>query len=1039
VVSVVSVEQYPFSDLLRQFRARAQLSQEALAARVGMHRKTIVAWEQGTYLPKHRPSIQALAAALWLNAAEAEALLRAGCFPQTAPPPNGLAEGAAEGSGAARSRMPPPFNLLATKLTAPAGRSHLAPRPRLLHRMHAAVQGPITLLAAPAGWGKTTLVTAWSAEADRGAWPLAWVTLDAADNDPVRFWTYVLTALNTLHPGVGETALAQLYATAPSPIEDVLTTLLNAVLELPTETVLALDDYHLIEAEGIHDALTFLVEHAPANLHLVIASRSDPSLPLARLRARGAVAEFRAPDLRFTVEETAAFLTEVMELPLSAEEVIALQGRTEGWIAGLQLAALSLQGRDDVAGFIEAFTGSHRYVLDYLFEEVLARQPAAVQDFLLQTCLLERLSAPVCDAVRERDDGQTQLAYLEQRNLFLVALDDERQWYRYHHLFAEVLHSRLLHTQPALAPELHRRACDWFEQRQLFDEAIAHALAAPDLERAARLITQHGWLLGSLSHFHELLKWVDKLPDGFVRSQPALCVTHALMLMLSHRLDRGAARIQDAERCLEEELPADQRRTVLCLIAASRGCLARLLGDHEQGVALAQQALALLPDVEETLIGYLVYPTTRLTTASAYLVDGEMTPATEHAVMATVASMRGKGVFAAARSISNLARLQLLQGRLRQAASTIEEVRYLASGHDGLQALLNGADYCFLLGELLREWNQLDQAEELLAPAMDVDQGEVTVEAEMILRGYLALARIQQARGRSAQALQTVEAFMRLGQQRGFASALLARGAAVRAQLVLAQGDLPAAIRWLEASGVSATEELSYAREQVYFVLARVRIAQGRDQPTASYLSEALGVLEQLGADAEAKGRMRGVLEALVLRALAFQVQGDSAEAVAVLAQALALAEPEGFVRLFLDEGAPMIALLRRSQQHPLAPHAYIATLLAAAREASAPTAPTAPGTPGTPSGVARDPSSLSSSFLRSRPPRPPSPLLEALTRREREVLQLLMDGASNREIAEQLVLSVNTVKKHVWNICGKLGVRSRTQAIARTRTRDLL
>jgi LuxR family maltose regulon positive regulatory protein len=1019
--------------MLRQFRARAQLSQEALAERVGMHRHTIRAWERGASLPRSRPSIQALAEALWLSAAEAEALLRAGCFSLSAPPSNGPAGRTADGPGAARSRMPLPFTLLATKLSAPLGRMHLVTRPRLLHRMHAAIRGPLTLLAAPAGWGKTTLVTAWSAEADRGAWPLAWVTLDATDNDPLHFWTYVFTALNTLLPGVGETALAQMYAAAPTPIEEVLANLLNAVSELHTQTVLVLDDYHIIEAEGIHDALTYLTEYLPANLHLVIASRSNPPLPLARLRARGTLAELRAPDLRFTVEETATFLTEVMGLPLSAEQVTALQLRTEGWIAGLQLAALSLHGRDDVAGFIAAFTGNHRYVLDYLFEEVLARQPAAVQDFLVQTCILERLCGPVCDAVREQDDSHAKLEYLEQHNLFLVALDDERQWYRYHALFAEVLHSRLQQIQPILEPELHRRACDWFEQHQLFDEAIAHALAVPDIERAARLITQHGWLLGSLSHFHGLLEWVDKLPEMFVRSQPALCVTHALMLMLSHRLDRAAARIQDAERCLEKELPAEQRRTVLCLIAASRGCLARLLGDHERGVPLAQQALALLPDGEETLIRYLVYPTTRLTTASAYLVDGEMTPATEHAVMATVASMRDKGVFAAARSISNLARLQLLQGRLRQAASTIEEVRYLASGHDGLQALLNGADYCLLLGELLREWNQLDQAEELLAPAMDVDQGEVTVEAEMILRGYMALARVQQARGRSAQALQTVEAFMRLGQHRGFASALLARGAAVRAQLALAHGDLPAAIRWVEASDVSASEELSYSREHVYFVLARVRIAQGRDQPTASYLSEALSVLERLGADAEAKGRTRSVLEALVLRALAFQVQGDSTEAVAVLAQALVLAEPEGYIRLFLDEGAPMIALLRLAQQHALAPHAYIATLLTAAREASA---PTAAGTSGTPSGVARDPSSPSSSFLRSSPP---SPLLGALTRREREVLRLLVDGASNREIAEQLVLSVNTVKKHMWNICVKLGVQSRTQAIAQARTRDLL
>ncbi len=904
----------------------------------------------------------------------------------------------------------PSLHLLATKLAVPLTRLNIVPRPRLTQLMHAAIQGLLTLLIAPAGWGKTTLLHAWHADADRAAWPLAWVSLDMGDNDPVRFWTYVITALDTLYSGVGGTPLTLLYASPPLPIEAVLTPLLNALAYLSTQTVLVLDDYHLIEAQPIHDALAYFVEHLPANVHLVLASRSDPLLPLARLRARGALSELRALDLRFSVEETTAFLREVMGLPLSAEQVAALQARTEGWIAGLQLAALSLQGREEVAGFIATFTGSHRYVVDYLVEEVLLRQPADVQDFLVQTCILDRLSGPLCDAVRGQGDSQVRLAHLERSNLFLVALDEERQWYRYHHLFAEVLRTRLPQTHPALVPELHRRASDWFEQHQLFDEAVIHALAIPNIERTVRLIEQYGWS----SRLQTLLGWLNRLPDAFVRTQPSLCIMHAVVLMLTHQLERAGARIQDAERCLEKEMPAAQRRTILGVIAASRGALARLLGDYERGVPQAQQALDLLPETKETLLMRLVYPTALLTAASAYLADGDLTSATEGFVETTVASVRALGNLPTTlRSIANLARLQLLQGKLRQAASTIEQVMHLASGHRRLQALLNGADYYFLLGELLWEWNQLEQAEQQLMQGMDLDRGTVTAEAEMITRGYLALARLQQACGQSTQARETLDAFARLCRQHSFAPVLLARGAAARAQVELAQGNLAAAINWAETSGVSARDGLSYPREQEYLTLARIRIAQGREQPAEPFLSEALALLERLGEDAETKGRMRSVLEVLLLRALALEAQGDLAEAFTALGRALYLAEPEGFIRLFLDEGAPMVALLHQAHKHQIAPAGYIATLLAASGE---------------PIATALD-----------RASRPSSPLLEALTVREREVLRLLINGASNREIAQQLVLSVNTVKKHVLNICGKLGVQSRTQAIAQARTLEFL
>jgi LuxR family maltose regulon positive regulatory protein len=898
----------------------------------------------------------------------------------------------------------PSLHLLATKLSVPPARSNIIARPRLVQGMHAAMRGSLTLISAPAGWGKTTLLHAWSAEASREHWPLAWVSLDASDNDPIRFWTYVISAFNTLLPGVGETPLALLDAASPPPIEDVLAPLLNALIELPTDAVLMLDDYHLIEAPTIHDAITYLLEHLPPKMHLVLASRNDPPLPLARLRARRVLSELRAATLRFTVEETTLFLTEVMGLLLSIEQVAALQARTEGWITGLQLAALSLQGREEVAGFIEAFTGSHRYVVDYLVEEVLARQPAEVQAFLVHTCFLDRLCGPLCDAVCGRDDSQQLLAHVERSNLFLVALDDERQWYRYHHLFAEVLRSRLQQQPPAVVAELHRRASSWYEQHEMFDEAVAHALAVPEVKHAAHLIEEYARLTNFPSQFQVLLGWLDRLPDAFVRTQPALCIMHAIMLVLTQQLEKASVRVQDAEHCLEKEMPAQRRAKLLSWIIAFRGYQARLLGDYERGVPIAQKALELILETEEMPFTRMLRLASLLTAASAYLVDGDVTDTTERQVSAAVTSARAAINFPAImKSLSNLARFQLVQGRLREAAATMEQATQLIPQPAGLHTLLHGADFYFIQGELLLEWNQLEQAEQHLAQGLGLVQGALIADAEMITRGYLALARLQQACGQHTRALQALEAFAQMAQQRGFAPALVARAAAVRAHLALAQGNLAAALHWAQTSGVSARGAPSYPHEREYLTLARVRIAQGRVQPLGSYLPEALGLLERLLADAEPKARLGSVIEILLLRALAVQAQGQQEEALRTLGRVLALAEPEGYLRLFLDEGAPLLLLLRHASTHQITP-GYVLTVVAAAGQQ-----------------VIAAPQRFHH-------------LLDALTQREREVLRLLVEGASNREIAEHLVLSVNTVKKHVFNICCKLHVQSRTQAIAKAR-----
>jgi LuxR family maltose regulon positive regulatory protein len=914
-----------------------------------------------------------------------------------------------------------------------------------MQQMNTAVRGSLTLIVAPAGWGKTTLLSSWHADPGRGAWPLAWVSLDAGDNDPIRFWTYVTSALNLVHPGLGTLPLTLLQATPPPPIKVVLTALLNALNQLTTDTVLVLDDYHLIEAESIHDAFSYLVEHLPANIHLVIASRHDPPLPLARLRGRGLLSELRADHLRFTSQETTTFLTEVMGLPLSREQVSTLQARTEGWIAGLHLAALSLQGRADVAGFIAAFSGSHRYVVDYLIEEVLSYQPAGIQDFLVQTCILDRLSGPLCDAVRRRDDSQSLLEFIERNNLFLVALDDVRQWYRYHHLFAEVLRSRLQQQQPMSVPELYHRASLWCEQHDLPDEAVTHALAVPDLERAAHLIEQRVQFSTFPCQFQTVLGWLNRLPDALIRMRPILCILHAFVLMSLNQVEKASARLQDAEQCLQEEMPAEQRRAILGQVASLRSQMARSIGDSQRCVILAQQALHMLPETEETSLMLLVRAIAQVNALYTYLVDGDVTLAPEQLAEATIVSARASGdlmsilmdgdsalapeqlaeatavsarasgdLMSALSCISNLARLQVLQGRLRQAGATYTQVVQLFLRDGGLQTPPGCPTYSFGLGDLLREWNELGIAERHLRQGITLDWGTLMTDAEAVTGCYLALACLQQTRGEHIQALETLDEFAQIAHKYGFVSHLVTRGAAVRAQVELAQGNLAAAIQWAQTSDLSACHDRStpmyhaYPREQEYLTLARVRIAQGREQPTGPFLSEALALLERLLEDAEPKARMRSVIEILLLRALALQAQGKQDEALRTLGKTLALAEPEGYMRLFLDEGAPMLALLRQAYVRQITP-GYVVTLLEAAGEQVIPTP-----------------------HRSSRP-------MESLTAREREVLRLLVNGASNREIANRLVLSVNTVKKHVLNLCGKLGVQSRAQAIAKAKSLNSL
>jgi LuxR family transcriptional regulator, maltose regulon positive regulatory protein len=805
--------------------------------------------------------------------------------------------------------------LLATKLHLPRPRAQLVPRTHLVERLQQAVAGALTLVSAPAGFGKTTLLAQWRASTHA---PVAWLSLEPEDNEPTRFLTYLIAALQTLDPHLGAPALAQLRPPQPADPETVLTLLANDLLRGPGEAfALVLDDYHVVEAAPIHYALTSLVEHLPPQMHLIIATRADPPLPLARLRARGQLTELRVAELRFRTAESGTFLEEVMGLHLSQEDVATLQAHTEGWIAGLQLAALSLQGRANASGLLTAFTGSHRFVLDYLSEEVLSRQPASVQTFLLQTSILERLSSSLCDAVTGQQESQAMLEALERANLFVAPLDDERQWYRYHHLFADLLRSRL-----------HRRASTWYEQHDLIIDALHHARLAPDLERTTRLIEEHTHALAFRGQAHTVLNWLSSLPEGLIRTHPHLCFSHAPLLMFSGQLGEALRRLQEAEQSASHLTPAEEAQGFLNQVATVQAYILFHQGDLAGSVALAQQAAAQLDERPVQ-----VQEATRVIAAHGGLLSGDVRHGEEQRLVRLGSPLSvGHDVFAMEMfvhltSILLQARLLRLQGRLRRAAAIYEQMAQLQKEHVG--GLLHPG-HCFGLGELCYEWNDLEAAEHLLEQGREVLGGSLTLAADAIAQGYAILARLHQARNKPTLALAVMEAFVELSDTRQFAPAPLAFARAVRVQLELMGGNLAAAVRWAEASGLSAESDLAYPREREYLTFARVRIAQGREDPAGQFLSEALRLLERLREDAEEKARMGSTLEILLLQALAFSAQSKGTAALSILERALTQASPEGYIRLFVDEGEPMVVLLRQAYARGIAPD-YVATLLSSA------------------------------------------------------------------------------------------------------------
>jgi LuxR family maltose regulon positive regulatory protein len=963
----------------------------------------------------------------------------------------------------------PSVPLLATKLFIPHIRPNVVPRPRLLARLDAGIHGPLTLLSAPAGWGKTTVLGEWQAhviKAGADIPPVAWVTLDGSDNDPVRFWTYILTALNAVQAGIADMSLELLSVPQPPPIQTTLTPLLNALAAEPRHVVLVLDDYHTIVAPQVHVALAFLIDHLPTQLHVVLATREDPPLPLARWRAQRGMTEVRAADLRFTFEETAAFMAATLDMALPAEAVFALDTRSEGWIVGLQLAALSMQGRsrEQVEAFIAAFSGSNRYIVDYLAEEVLARQPVELQDFLLRTAVLDRFCAPLCQAMLAHADtvtgtdtlaragatganpsepaarqkqgasshspsAQTLLEWAERANLFLIPLDDDRRWFRYHHLFADFLRVRLRQADPELYRALHKRASVWFTAEGLIEEAMPHALNAADFARAGDLVERYGLAVAMTGRVEMVLGWLRALPEALIRSRPMLCVCDATMLFLRGEAEQAVEkRLRDAEAAMTESRRASMEdanfQPVRGIVALVRAQLARLRGELCVSVPLAREALDLLPETDAVWRAMAWHPLNE-----SFELTGEVAIGSERTLIEQVASARASGRLQSMLAGSVLlGRLERLQGRLRKAAATYREAVEAIPGSLQVEDLHAGPGCILGLGEVQLEWNDLNEAERLLAREVQM-LARSFVPALSVTKGYLAMARLLQARGEGPAALATLDAFAELAERRAFVRELHAQVAAMRAQVRLAQGDLASALHWREANGLAPDDaNLAYPREREYLTLVRVLIAEARTDPSRQAARDALRLLDRLLADAAAKGRGHSVLEIRILRALAQQVRRDPRGAVGTLAQALEQAQPEGYVRLFADEGIPMAALLTKvvaaaNQRRLMLPEAildYAHVLLAACRAEGG-------GTP------------VPESVRSLHPSTDMPPLLDPLTAREVEVLRLLAEGIPNAAIAAKLVVTVGTVKKHVSNVYAKLGVQNRTQAVARARALHLL
>jgi LuxR family maltose regulon positive regulatory protein len=931
-------------------------------------------------------------------------------------------------------------DILITKLFIPPTRPELVSRPRLIERLNEGVglkqyfRRKLTLISAPAGFGKTTLVTEFldslkhvgggRAQIDNR---FAWLSIDKGDNDAARFLTYIIAALNRIEGiecRLGQRAAALLHSPQPQPVEAVLTVLINEIAEVTDRLILVLDDYHLIDAQSIHDALNFVISNLPPQMHIMIVTREDPDLPLPRLRARGQLTELRAMDLRFTTDEAAEFLNRVTDLELSEQDIAALERRTEGWIAGLQLAGLALQGylrqkptmqdppsvqgQRQAAEFIESFTGSHRLVLDYLIEEVLNGQHREVRDFLLQTAILDRLTGDLCDAVAGVENSKSTLEMLQAANLFVIPLDVDGCWYRYHHLFADVLQARLFQEHPDHVNDLHRRASAWFERQDMPYDAIRHALAAQDFEHAADLaeLAWPGWEIGYKNL--QWLNWVESLPVEIVRFRPVLSAGFAWAYLNAGKLEQAEAHLMDAEKCFaskdgEQDWAQTSQSAMVVVnreefqalpvrLLITRAYYAQAMGDFEGAVAYIEQVLDLLPEEDHynraALKGML---------GLAYWAGGDLKAAY---------GIFHDGMFQNDRDLITgtfvLADMLLALGDLDQALSACRHALQLAAKYG---EPMGTEDVYTELSKLHREQGDLEAASQDLIKGKQL--GEQVELPDWQHRWYIAKGLLLESQADLNGSLQMLNEAQRCFVRTPVPD--VRPIAAMKVRVWIKQDKLSEALAWAQGQGISFDDEFSFKREFEYLTLARLLIARYQRNRVEQTIQGAISLLARLLDTAQEKARWGSVIEILVLQALAYQTKGDEEAALKSLSDALRLAEPRGFFRIFVDEGPQMAGMLFQLLSQDAAQD-YLRRLLAAFPDDNSPQVRP----------MTEDESGHK--------------MIEPLSEREIEILQLIADGLTNQEIATRLYLSQNTVKAHNRNIFGKLDVNSRMQAVRRAR-----
>ena len=919
--------------------------------------------------------------------------------------------------------------LLRTKLYIPLPRPNIISRPRLVNRLASGLDCKLTLISAPAGFGKSTLLSECAKTCHR---PIAWITLDHGDNDPSRFLSYLVAALQRVEAEVGESAMLALQSPQPPALDSLITGLINEIVEIPSPSVLVLDDYHVITNQDVQNAVFFLIEHLPPNLHMIIASRSDPPWPLARLRARGDMLELRVNDLRFTAEEATTFLNDIMGLNLSPDDIVELESRTEGWIAGLQMAALSMTGHQDVSNFVKSFSGSHRFILDYLVEEVLEIQSPELQDFLFKTAILGRMNASLCLAILGdsqvgelevfADDSvdalqqiltspQEILEYLDSANLFVISLDEERCWYRYHHLFADLLRSRLVETHSEQVGQLHRRASEWFEEQGLVAEAVNHAIAADDFDRTAQLVSGHALSMVFHGELKTILEWLDALPAEVVNTRPWLCAAHAWGVVSVGQVEETEQMLQKAESAMAEvdEMHPGEDKRLLGHIYAIQTYVSWLTGDITSAIEYAQKSLDHLPEWD-----LLVRAWSSSLLGSMLRTAGDLSAVSDVYSQSVAMSLKAGDYNFAIDTLWERGVLEHRQGKLHQVMRTCQEALQLEEDYIRLGGRrLPATGYTYARMSLIyTEWSELEAAVHYALQGVDLCRRWGLADA--IIHSYISLAIALQTSGDSQGALEATREAKQIAID--ISPWYMAIVAVCEANIRLDSGDLDAAARWAEESDLNMEGELDFQHMEEYVLLSKVLITQERLDEAKQFISRLIEIVESVGA-------IGYQIKLLVYQSLLLYAKGKGDAALDVLERAVRLGEEEGYVQSIIGAGKRVGELLSKLsfRSTPIIQD-YLRRLISASEAEDSVHPPRSEG-----GGVIMPAGDH------------PTALVDPLSERELQVLRLLATNLTSTEIAEELYISPSTVRSHIKNIYSKLDVHRRYDAVERARKLKLI